>query len=139
MSNDSYVATMDSVDRSVCALWCFVISRDYDGNPLVSYGFETDARIVRAAAVDSVLARTPLLPPSLLHGVPRDSVVSIKAWAPNTGAVYTSSVQTFNGEFHGRRHARRAIQPDAACGIAAPRHRARSSSSADFRARASRF
>lgn len=98
VSNDSYIAAMDSVaGRSRVVV--FVISRDYDGNPLVSYGFETDARSFVQPLMDSVLTRTTLLPPSLLHGVPRDSVVSIKAWAPNTGAVYMSSAQPFKGEF----------------------------------------
>ena len=98
VSNDSYIAAMDSVaGRSRVVV--FVISRDYDGNPLVSYGFETDARAFVQPLMDSVLTRTTLLPPSLLHGVPRDSVVSIKAWAPNTAAIYTSSVQAFKGEF----------------------------------------
>ena len=98
VSNDSYIAAMDSVaGRSRVVV--FVISRDIDGNPLVSYGFETDARSFVQPLMDSVLERTTLLPPSLLHGVPRDSVVSIKAWAPNTAAIYTSSVQSFKGEF----------------------------------------
>lgn len=98
VSNDSYIAAMDSVaGRSRVVV--FVISRDIDGNPLVSYGFETDARSFVGPLMDSVLTRTTLLPPSLLHGVPRDSVVSIKAWAPNTSAIYMSSTQPFKGEF----------------------------------------
>jgi signal transduction histidine kinase len=94
VSNDSYVATIDSVDgRLRCVV--FVLSRDFDGHPLVTYGFETDARNFVRPLLDSVLARTPLLPPSLLNGVSRDSVVLVKMWAPNTGQIYRSSSQKF--------------------------------------------
>ena len=98
VSNDSYVATIDSIDNRLRVV-VFVISRDFDGNPLVTYGFETDARKFVEPLIDSVLARTPLLPPSLLHGVPRDSVVAIKVWAPNNGEVYAASAQKFSTEF----------------------------------------
>jgi signal transduction histidine kinase len=98
VSNDSYVATIDSIDKRL-RVAVFVISRDYDGQPLVTYGFETDARNFVQPLLDSVLTRTPLLPPSLLHGVPRDSVVAIKAWAPNSGVVYQANAQKFPPDF----------------------------------------
>lgn len=98
VSNDSYVASIDSIDNRLRVV-VFVISRDLDGQPLATYGFETDARKFVQPLIDSVLARTPLLPPSLLHGVARDSVVAIKAWAPNTGEVYRSSTQNFSPAF----------------------------------------
>ncbi len=98
ISNDSYIASVDSIDGRLRVV-CFVISRDYDGRLVVSYGFETDARSFVQPLVDSVLARTPLLPPSLLHGVPRDSVVSVKAWAPTAGQVYWSKSAAFTGDF----------------------------------------
>ena len=98
VSNDSYVATIDSIDHRLRVV-VFVISRDFDGNPLVTYGFETDAGKFVEPLIDSVLARTPLLPPSLLHGVPRDSVVAIKVWAPNNGQVYWASAQKFEPKF----------------------------------------
>src|SRR5688500_4623396 len=81
VSNDSYVATVDSVDGRL-RIVCYVLSRDYDGRLLVTYGFETDARNFVQPLLDSVLVRTTLLPPSLLHGVKPGSVISIKAWAP---------------------------------------------------------
>ncbi len=98
VSNDSYVATIDSIDGRLRVV-CFVLSRDYDGNLLVTYGFETDARSFVQPLVDSVLARTPLLPPSLLHGVPRDSVLAVKAWSPSSGQVYRSTNREFPEEF----------------------------------------
>lgn len=98
VSNDSYVATIDSIGGRLRAV-CFVISRDYDGRPLVSYGFETDARQLVSPLLDSVLARTPLLPPTLLHGMHRDSVLSVKAWAPTGGKVYRSTEKPFERAF----------------------------------------
>lgn len=98
VSNDSYVATIDSIDGRLRVL-CFVLSRDYDGNLLVTYGFETDARTFVQPLVDSVLARTPLLPPSLLHGVPRDSVLSVMAWTPMSAQLYKSTNLAFPDKF----------------------------------------
>ncbi len=98
VSNDSYVASVDSIDGRLRVV-CFVLSRDYDGRLLVTYGFETDARSFVQPLVDSVLARTTLLPPSLLHGVPRDSVLAVKAWAPMSGQVYRSTDRAFPKEF----------------------------------------
>ena len=98
VSNDSYIAAVDSVDGKARVV-VFVISRDYDGKPLVSYGFETDARAFVGPLIDSVLARSPLLPPSLLHGVSRDSVVAIEVSAPHTGDIYRSNSQNFPRNF----------------------------------------
>ena len=81
VTNDSYVASVDSVDGRLRVV-CYVISRDYEGKPLVTYGFETDARSFVEPLMDSVLSRSMLLPPSLLNGVSRDSVISVSAWAP---------------------------------------------------------
>jgi signal transduction histidine kinase len=97
VSNDSYVASVDSIDGRLRVV-CLVLSRDYDGRLLVTYGFETDARSFVQPLVDSVLARTTLLPPSLLHGVPRDSVLTVKAWAPMSGQVYRSTDKSFPEE-----------------------------------------
>ncbi|MEO8194761.1 MAG: HAMP domain-containing sensor histidine kinase [Gemmatimonadales bacterium] len=98
VSNDSYVATIDSIAGRLRAI-VFVISRDYDGRPLVTYGFETDARSFIQPLLDSVLARTPLLPPSLMHGLPRDSVLAVKASAPAAGQVYSSTTNAFPADF----------------------------------------
>jgi signal transduction histidine kinase len=89
VSNDSYVATIDSIEGRLRVV-VFVLSRDYDGRPLVTYGFETDARSFVQPLFDSVLARTPLLPPSLMRDVPRDSVLAVRASTPR-GLVYSSS------------------------------------------------
>lgn len=98
VSNDSYVATVDSVDGRL-RIVCYVLSRDYDGRLLVTYGFETDARKFVQPLFDSVLVRTTLLPPSLLQGVNRDSVLAVKAWAPMSGQVYWSASKPFDKAF----------------------------------------
>jgi signal transduction histidine kinase len=98
VSNDSYIASIDSVGGRLRVV-VFVISRDYDGSPLVSYGFETDARKFIDPLIDSVLVRTPLLPPSLVHGVPRDSVLAVRAWAAQSDTVYRSAAPWFSNEF----------------------------------------
>ncbi len=98
VSNDSYIATVDSIDGRL-RIVCYVLSRDFDGRLLVTYGFETDARAFVQPLFDSVLVRTPLLPPSLLHNVPRDSVLSVKSWAPKGGQVFASMHTPFDKGF----------------------------------------
>ena len=98
VSNDSYVATVDSVDGRLRVV-CYVLSRDYDGRLLVTYGFETDARNFVQPLLDSVLVRTTLLPPSLLHGIKPDSVISIKSWAPMGGQVFATHPKDFQQGF----------------------------------------
>ncbi|HEX5577674.1 MAG TPA: HAMP domain-containing sensor histidine kinase, partial [Gemmatimonadaceae bacterium] len=98
VSNDSYVATVDSVDGRLRVV-CYVLSRDYDGRLLVTYGFETDARNFVQPLLDSVLVRTTLLPPSLLHGVKPDSVIAIKSWAPMGGQVFATHPKDFQQGF----------------------------------------
>jgi signal transduction histidine kinase len=97
VTNDSYVASVDSVDGRLRVV-CYVISRDYEGKPLVTYGFETDARNFVQPLMDSVLSRSMLLPPSLLRGVSRDSVISVSAWAPMSGRVFASKASPFQSE-----------------------------------------
>jgi signal transduction histidine kinase len=122
VSNDSYVATIDSIEGRLRVV-VFVVSRDYDGRPLVTYGFETDARAFVQPLFDSVLARTPLLPPSLMHGVPRDSVLAVKAWSLTNGDLYRSSTPGFREQFtvvdtlderFSRMHISVSLRPDIA-------------------------
>ncbi len=98
VGNDSYVATIDSLDGRLRVV-VFVISRDAEGKPLVSYGFETDARSFVQPLIDSVLVRTPLLPPSLLQGASRDSVIAVRVSAVQPGDVFRSSSKKFPETF----------------------------------------
>jgi signal transduction histidine kinase len=98
VTNDSYVASVDSVDGKLRVV-CYVISRDMEGRPLVTYGFETDARKFMQPLIDSVLARSMLLPPSLLRGVSRDSVLAVSAWAPTTGPIFRSASTSFPNSY----------------------------------------
>ncbi|HVD62467.1 MAG TPA: HAMP domain-containing sensor histidine kinase [Gemmatimonadaceae bacterium] len=94
ITNDSYVASMDSVDGRV-RIVCYVVSRDKDGRPLVTYGFETDAASFVGPVLQQVLERTPLLPPSLVRGVTRESILSVTAAAPRGGTIFRSASGTF--------------------------------------------
>ena len=94
VTNDSYVASVDSIDGRL-RIVCYVISRDLYGKPLVTYGFETDARKFMQPLIDSVLVRSMLLPPSLLRGVSRDSVIAVSAWAPMSGRIFHSASTSF--------------------------------------------
>jgi signal transduction histidine kinase len=94
ITNDSYVASMDSVDGRL-RIVCYVVSRDKDGRPLVTYGFETDAASFVGPVFKQVLDRTPLLPPSLVKNVPRESILSVTAAAPKAGIVFRSASEAF--------------------------------------------
>ncbi|MEP6906302.1 MAG: histidine kinase dimerization/phospho-acceptor domain-containing protein, partial [Gemmatimonadales bacterium] len=98
ITNDSYVASIDSIDGRL-RIVCYVVSRDKDGHPLVTYGFETDARSFIGPVFRQVLDRTPLLPPSLVRGIPRDSMLSVTASAPLSGVVFRSAQWPFSSAF----------------------------------------
>ncbi|HUQ19591.1 MAG TPA: HAMP domain-containing sensor histidine kinase [Gemmatimonadaceae bacterium] len=94
ITNDSYVASIDSVDGRI-RIVCYVVSRDKDGHPLVTYGFETDASSFVGPVFQQVLERTPLLPPSLVHGASRESILSVSAAAPRGGTIFRSASGSF--------------------------------------------
>jgi signal transduction histidine kinase len=94
ITNDSYVASIDSIDGRL-RIVCYVVSRDMQGRPLVTYGLETDAKSFVGPVFRQVLDRTPLLPPSLLRGIARDSVLAVTAAAPHAGVVFLSASGAF--------------------------------------------
>jgi signal transduction histidine kinase len=94
ITNDSYVSSIDSIDGRQ-RIVCYVVSRDKDGHPLVTYGFETDAKSFVGPVFQQVLERTPLLPPSLLHGASRESILAVTAAAPRGGTVFRSVSESF--------------------------------------------
>lgn len=94
ITNDSYVVSMDTIDGRL-RMVCYVVSRDKDGVPLVTYGLETDAHSFVGPVLRQVLERTPLLPPSLVRGIPRDSVLAVTAAAPHAGVVFRSAKGAF--------------------------------------------
>ncbi len=98
ITNDSYVASIDSIDGRL-RIVCYVVSRDKDGHPLVTYGFESDARSFVEPVFRQVLDRTPLLPPSLVRGIARDSILSVTAAAPRSGIVFRSAPRSFPSAF----------------------------------------
>jgi signal transduction histidine kinase len=122
ITNDSYVASMDTVDGRL-RIVCYVVSRDKDGKPLVTYGFETDAKSFVTPVFEQVLERTPLLPPSLVRGASRESILSVEASAPHAGTVFRSASGLFRSastvtdsldERFGRMKLRVALRSDIA-------------------------
>lgn len=98
ITNDSYVASIDSIDGRLRVV-CYVVSRGKDGRPLVTYGLETDARSFVEPVFRQILDRTPLLPPSLIRGIPRDSILAVTAAAPRAGIVFRSASSSFPSAF----------------------------------------
>ena len=98
ITNDSYVASIDSIDGRL-RIVCYVVSRDTDGRPLVTYGFETDAASFVGPVFQQVLERTPLLPPSLVRGISRESILAVTAAAPRSGVVFRSASGPFPSAF----------------------------------------
>jgi signal transduction histidine kinase len=94
ITNDSYVASIDSIDGRL-RIVCYVVSRDTHGLPLVTYGLETDARSFVGPVFRQVVERTPLLPPSLVRGIARDSILAVTAAAPRGGTVFRSASGAF--------------------------------------------
>lgn len=97
ITNDSWVASVDSIDGRLRVL-CYVVSRDYDGRPLVTYGFESDARPFIAPIMQQVLERTPLLPPSLVRTIPRDSILGVTVSTASGAALFHSATSRFPAE-----------------------------------------
>ncbi|MFL5579141.1 MAG: sensor histidine kinase [Gemmatimonadaceae bacterium] len=90
ITNDSYVATFGHVDGRLRVV-AYVVSRDYDGKPLVTYGFESDASAFIAPLLAEVMQTTPLLPPSVTRGIRQDSVLAVRATAPAGGEMFRST------------------------------------------------
>ncbi|HEY8164965.1 MAG TPA: HAMP domain-containing sensor histidine kinase [Gemmatimonadaceae bacterium] len=101
ITNDSWVATVDSIDGRLRVV-CYVVSRDYDGKPLVTYGFEGDARPFIGPIIEQVLERTPLLPPSLIRTIPRDSILGVTVSAANGAPLFHSMASRFPAQLTAR-------------------------------------
>lgn len=97
LTNDAYAMVLGS-PAGKARLLNFVVSRDTLGEPLVIYGFETDPAAFLGPTFASIRSRNTLLPPSLLHGVNEDSVITIVVSAPSGERVYRSSL-VFADEF----------------------------------------
>ncbi|HYD54380.1 MAG TPA: HAMP domain-containing sensor histidine kinase [Gemmatimonadaceae bacterium] len=75
ITNDSYGMIVDEPDAH-SHLLAFVVSRDLQGEPVVLYGFATKPAAFVAPTLELVRRNHRLLPPSLVHGMPEDSVVT---------------------------------------------------------------
>jgi signal transduction histidine kinase len=76
------------------------LSRDAAGEPVATYGFESDAAAFVGPLFDRITEREALLPPSLISGLPADSVLAITVTDPQGRPVYRSRA-SFPGAFVG--------------------------------------
>src|SRR5918911_1076807 len=76
LTNDSYVTVFRELEGRLRVI-AYVLSRDTHGNPVVSYGFESDAVPFVTPLFRQILEQEPVLPPSLLSGAPSDSVMAV--------------------------------------------------------------
>ncbi|HEU4565847.1 MAG TPA: HAMP domain-containing sensor histidine kinase, partial [Gemmatimonadaceae bacterium] len=74
ITNDSYVVLFDRVEGHDYAV-VYVLSRDYENEPFVTYGFVTDAAAFAQPVFGTAFKREELLPPTLLRGIPDDTAV----------------------------------------------------------------
>jgi len=120
-TNDSYL-TIAGEAGGEQRLLVLVAVRDYDGSTLAVYGFDTDPVTFLRPLFARVLTEHTLLPPSLLHGLPPDSVLSVHVQDMHHHTVYHSSLEldpryaasdTLGNRF-GALRATLAIDPDLA-------------------------
>jgi signal transduction histidine kinase len=75
ITNDSYGMIVDEPDGH-SHLLAFVVSRDLRGEPVVLYGFGTKPAAFVAPTLELVRRNHRLLPPSLVRGMPEDSILA---------------------------------------------------------------
>lgn len=97
-TNDAYAIVLgDPQGRE--SLLAFVVSRDTaQGEPIAAYGFESDPRPFAAGIVRGIIQREPLLPPSLVRGIPTDSILRVTVRDP-AGHELFSTPARFRDEF----------------------------------------
>src|SRR5699024_7328817 len=74
ITNDSYVLLFDRLGETDYTV-VYVLSRDLANEPVATYGFVTESAPFVRPVFGAAFKREELLPPSLLRGVPDDSVV----------------------------------------------------------------
>ena len=89
VTNDSYVTLFGAPD-GVPRVVAYVFSRDMQGNPVAAYGFEGDPGAFSAPIFAGIVRTEALLPPSLLQGVPNDSVLALSVTTADGRTLYRS-------------------------------------------------
>lgn len=121
LTNDAYITIVARVDGALRMLG-YVLTRDYEGRPVAAYGFESDPTHFTKSLFGEIVAHQVLLPPSLLHGLRGDSVLSIAVHDPAGEEIYRSSArfparyasEDTLGERFGNLRVRVAIRPELA-------------------------
>ena len=121
LTNDAYITIVARVDGALRMLG-YVLTRDYEGRPVAAYGFESDPTYFTKSLFGEIVAHQVLLPPSLLHGMRGDSVLSVAVHDPAGEEIYRSSARFPHryasedtlGERFGNLHVRVAIRPELA-------------------------
>lgn len=96
---ESYVTTIDSVDGQWRML-AFVVARSRDGDPLVTYGYETSPQSFVTPFFHRAVQRNPLLPPSLVRNA-GDSLLAISVETAQKKELFHSPVN-FRSRFVAR-------------------------------------
>ncbi|MDB4905367.1 MAG: hypothetical protein JWO05_151 [Gemmatimonadetes bacterium] len=78
ITNDSYVMFFGEPSGRPTLL-VFVVSRDYEGKPVVLYGFSSSPGSYIRPPLEAIFKEHQLLPPSLVRGLPPDSVLAVSA------------------------------------------------------------
>lgn len=96
---DSYVTTIDSVDGQWRML-AYVVARSRNGQPLVTYGYETSPQSFVTPFFYRAVQRNPLLPPSLVRNA-GDSLLAISVETMQAKELFHSPVK-FDSRFIAR-------------------------------------
>ena len=121
ITNDSYVMILGGLEMRP-RLLVFLVSRNLNGQPVVIYGYETPPLPFLTPAFRAVYERGNLLPPSLVGGMPIDSVLSLTVddargdplfGSPGQFDLAYSATDTLEANF-GRFALRAALRPDVA-------------------------
>ena len=121
ITNDSYVTLVDEVGGKARLLG-YVVSRDYEGQPIAAFGFESDPETFLQPIFDRLVAGSELLPKSLLGSAANDSVLAVQVSDIDGHQIYHSRA-SFPPIFHasdtlersfGRFIVRVAVRPDVA-------------------------
>jgi signal transduction histidine kinase len=121
ITNDSYVIVFGGAQGKERVI-AYVISRTLEGAPIAAYGFVSAPAAFAAPILATIPTKETLLPPSLMQGIPQDSVLTISVSDRAGHELYRSrgvesvrytAADTMDNAF-GRLVVRASIRPDIA-------------------------
>jgi signal transduction histidine kinase len=89
LTNDSYVMLFDDREGESWVV-AYVLSRNYDASPVVTYGMVQPARAFAAPLLARTLRDEPLFPRALVGDVPNDSVLRVAVRTADDALLYES-------------------------------------------------